>query len=335
MSTSRLYNVAFLSIIEAMIIYLNKPSNAKRYFINLKKSLLLARISMKLFVFLFLLCSIQLSWAKPLQVFVSVLPQKHFVEQVGGEYVHVSVMVQPGHSPATYEPSLKQMTKLSQADAYIRIGVPFENIWMPRLQKNNPQLRLVDARQGIELLKLAEHKHEGAHHYHHHHAHEEETLDPHVWLDPLLVVQMTQQIQQVLSELAPQQAAIFAQNAQKFILALRQLDRELHQQLKSVQGQRFLVFHPSWGYFAKNYGLQQIAIEKKGKSPGAKRLQSIIEQAKAADIRVIFVQQQFSQRDAKTVANAINGEVIAVDPLAENYVQNLRDVAQVFVKALR
>ncbi len=287
---------------------------------------------MKSPLFLVFLLSSSLSWANPVPIFVSVLPQKHFVEQVGGEQVQVSVMVQPGHSPATYEPSLKQMTQLSQAAAYIRIGVPFENIWMPRLQKNNPQLRVIDARQGMELLDLAEHAHE---HEHHHHAHQHDSLDPHVWLDPLRVILMTRQIQTLLSELAPQHAPLFAENTQRFSETLQQLDKDIRQQLEAVQGQRFLVFHPSWGYFAKSYGLQQIAIEKEGKSPGAKRLQGLIEQAKAADIRVIFVQQQFSQRDAKTVASAINGSVIAVDPLAENYVQNLREIARVFAQALR
>lgn len=289
---------------------------------------------MKYLIFLCFLSSIQASWAEPLPIFVSILPQKHFVEQVGGEHVQVSVMVQPGHSPATYEPSLKQMTQISQARAYIRIGVPFENVWMPRLQKNNPQLRVVDARHNVKLIAMNEHEHEAAA-PHHAHEHEHEALDPHIWLAPLLVVQMTQQIQHLLSELAPQQADVFARNAERFIGELKALDQTLKQQLSSVKGQRFLVFHPSWGYFAKAYGLQQMAIEKEGKSPGTKRLQSIIEQAKAADIRVIFVQQQFSQRDAQTVAQAIDGEVIAVDPLAENYVQNLRKVAEVFAKALR
>ncbi len=273
-------------------------------------------------------------WAKPLHIFVSILPQKYFVERVAGELAQVSVMVQPGRSPETYEPTLKQMTQFSQVDAYIRIGLPFEDVWMSRLQQNNPQLRWLDARDTVQLRVLEAHDHgdKGAEHNAEQH---QSAPDPHIWVAPLLVVKMVQQIQTLLSELDPPNAAIYAANAAAFQQDLQQLDQDIRSQLKGLEGQRFLVFHPSWSYFADAYGLQQIAIEREGKSPGAKSLQHLIVQAKAWGIRVVFVQRQFSQRDAKTVAQAIDGEVIAVDPLAENYVENLRETVRLFAHALR
>ncbi len=276
--------------------------------------------------------SINVTQAQALRIVVSILPQKHFVEQVGGEQVEVAVMVQPGHSPATYALTLKQMSQLKQAHAYIRMGVPFEEVWISRLQKNNPDLPMFDARTGIHLQTLEKHEHE---HDEAHDHHPQDNLDPHIWLNPLHVITMVKQIQTLLSDLDPQHAALYAQNAEAFIQQLEQLDGDIRSQLSSVQGQRFLVFHPSWGYFARAYGLQQIAIEQEGKSPGAKSLQHLIQQAKELNIKVVFVQPQFNQRNAKTIAQAIDGEVVAIDPLAERYIENLRTVAPVFVRSVR
>jgi zinc transport system substrate-binding protein len=279
--------------------------------------------------------------AEPLSVFVSVLPQKYFVERVGGERVRVTVMVGPGQSPATYEPKPKQMTTLAHAQLYFRIGVPFENVWMDRIAAANPNMMVVDLGEGVRLRAMATHGHSRKPRGEHEHAtvHRMRVpapgrYDPHVWTAPLLVKVMVRRIADALNELDPSHWAYYEANQARFSADLDRLDEDIRRVLADKRSRRFMVFHPSWGYFADAYDLQQIPIEILGKEPGAKRLAQIIDEANKADVRIIFVQQQFRRRDAQTVARAIGGKVIAVDPLAENYIDNLRLVAETFAEAM-
>jgi zinc transport system substrate-binding protein len=267
--------------------------------------------------------------AEPLHVFVSVLPLQTFVEKVGGEYVDAEVMVRPGQSPHTYDPTPQQVAALAQADLYVRVGMPFESAWMGRLRAANPDMRVLDAREGIDLRPLASHDHGDKDHGH------SSALDPHVWTSPLLVERMAANIRDTLTDLDPAHEAGYARNYEAFAAELRELDRDIRTLLTDAEGRKFLVFHPSWGYFADTYGLIQIPIEKEGKEPGARALTALIEQAKREDIRVIFVQPQFSRRSAQQVARAIGGGVVAIDPLAPDYADNLRRAARQIAEALR
>jgi zinc transport system substrate-binding protein len=284
----------------------------------------------------------------PMPVFVSILPQKQFVERIGGDRVKVEVMVAPGHSPATYEPTPRQMTELSHSRLYFSIGVPFETVWMKRLAANNPQMKVIDSRRGIQLMPMVGHHHhddDEEHEGHEHHAATEEhdhdhdhaagMPDPHVWTSPALVKIMAGNILEALSAEAPEDRTEFQANYRKFIADLDQLEKEIRDCLAPLKSRRFMVFHPSWGYFAHEFGLEQIAIEELGKEPGAKALSALIAEAKKDNIHVIFVQKQFSRTAASTVAAAINGQVVAVDPLAEDYFANMRQVAKTFAEAMR
>ena len=322
---------------------------------------------------LFLLFMAQSVWAQ-LPVYVSILPQKYFVERIGGQHVDVSVMVQAGHSPATYEPTPQQMAKLSNTQLYIRIGVPFEEVWLHKLQQNNPQLNVVDARQGIELLAMPdiktllsethnhdknedeheheghhdedeheheghhdedEHEHEGHHDEDKHHGHHHGAFDPHIWLSPRLVKIMGQQILQQLIQYDPEHKIDYQQNYARFEQDLTALDQQIQQTLSNVKHTKFMVFHPSWGYFAHTYDLQQIPIEVEGKSPTAKQLAQLIGYAKQQQVKTVFVQKQFSQKAAHTIAKTIRAQLIVVDPLAEDYINNLREVANTFAQAMK
>ena len=289
----------------------------------------------------------------PLSVFVSVIPQQYFAEQVGGEAVTAEAMVKPDFSPATYEPTGQQIARLSKADLYVRIGVPFENGWMERIASVNKRMPIVDAREGLELLEQSEH----AHHDHEHdehaeheehsdhdkqaeheehsdhdeHAEPENEFDPHVWTSPRLAKKMAAQMQATFSELRPEQAEQFAENYQAFAAQLDELDAELTALFAESDVEQFMVYHPAWGYFADAYGLRQVPIESEGKEPGARALAELIERAKAENVKAIFVQPQFSQKAAKQVAKAIDGQVITIDPLAPNYIENLRQVGYAIV----
>jgi zinc transport system substrate-binding protein len=275
--------------------------------------------------------------AAPLQVFTSVLPLKYFVDRVGGQRVAVQVMVGPGRSPATYEPKPKQMAALSRAQLYYRVGVPFESVWMKRIANLNPTMKIVDLRQGLELRPLEQHHHDGEENHHEVELkdHEQaEEMDPHLWTDPNLVKQMAERIRVTLTAADPAGAADYLAGAEAFIRDLDDLDRTIRRQLVNVKQRRFLVFHPSWGYFAAAYDLQQIAIEASGKEPGPRALAGIIKQAKDNHISVVFVQQQFSRTTAATIARAIDGRVVAIDPLAEDYLANMRQTAEAFAHSL-
>ncbi|MGM0536964.1 MAG: metal ABC transporter solute-binding protein, Zn/Mn family [Pseudomonadota bacterium] len=263
--------------------------------------------------------------AAPHTLFVSILPQKQLVEAVAGDLAEVEVLVPPGQSPATFEPGPRQMTRLSKALAYFAIGAPFEDTWLPRLKQAHPDVTFVDTREGIELMPIAQHLHAVP---------EDSTLDPkrldrHIWVSPRRMAKQTRNVGNALSELLPEHAEQIQSNAQRHGEALEALDRDMARTLRDVEGRAFMVFHPAWGYLARDYGLRQIPIEMDGREPGPRALQATIETAKAQAVKVIFVQRQFDQEVARAVADAVDAEIVAIDPLAEDVLANMRHIAEV------
>lgn len=296
--------------------------------------------------------AVPLAAGERLSVFVSILPQKTFVQKVGGDRVEIGVMVRPGASPATYEPRPRQMMALADTDIYFSIGVPFERAWLPRIAATNPEMKVVRTDKGIEKLKMAAHHYHEDEHAHEHenedehghkdeHVHEalsvqhQEGLDPHIWLSPQRVKQQVETILQALVREDPEHEAYYTDNYQRFAAEIEQLDNDLKQLFKEKAGGQFMVFHPSWGYLADDYGLKQMPIEIEGKNPKMAQLAELIEHAREAGIRAVFAQPQFSKESAEIIANEIGGEVIFADPLAEAWAANLREVAKILEKNLR
>ncbi|AFL74453.1 metal ABC transporter solute-binding protein, Zn/Mn family [Thiocystis violascens] len=290
--------------------------------------------------------------SEPLRVFVSVLPQQTFVERIGGSHVVVESMVKPGFSPHTYEPTPSQIARLAGADLYVSIGVPFEDAWAERIRATNPRMRMLDAREGIPPRAMEAHDHDEGDAEDQGHAHEEtetrrhdhETVrstsahadseqDPHIWTSPILVKRMAVNLQQALADLDPTHASEYQENLAAFTADLDALDRDIRAELAGLTHRRFMVFHPAWGYFAEAYELEQIPIEKAGKEPGPRSLAALIDQARLASVRVIFVQPQFPLKSAEQVAKAIAGRVEVIDPLSPEYFENLRRVARVIAES--
>ncbi len=255
-----------------------------------------------------------------LRVFVSIEPQAFFVQKVGDGHVEVEVLVRPGQSPATYAPTPQQVVRLSQADVYFRIGVPFEGALLSKLAGTAERLRIVDTRRGIELRRLG--------------GDPNGPLDPHVWMSPRLVKVQARTICDELCRLDPAHADQFRENLAAFLTALDALDARIAKALAPLRGEAVLVFHPAYGYFTDAYGLRQVAVEAGGKAPGAKRLVQLIEWAKREGVKVVFVQPQFSERTARAVAEAIGAVVIALDPLARDYLANMERIARAVERAL-
>jgi zinc transport system substrate-binding protein len=254
--------------------------------------------------------------AEQLSIFVSVPPLQYLAAEVGGEAVTVESIVPPGHNPVNYDPTPKQLQRFADADIYIRSGVPFEQVWMPRLEVLNPNMLIVDARSNLPVVSVV-----------HAHSAGEQDLDPHVWTSPLNAIAISRNILHKLVKLAPQHEQQFRLNQQKLEQHLEKLHHSIEEQLRPFAGTTFLVFHPAWGYFAKTYGLQQVAIEYQGKEPGPKRLVSVIETARQQQIAFLLLQQQFSGNTAKVVAAELGVELIRTDPLAYDLSASLQQIA--------
>ncbi len=259
-------------------------------------------------------------------VVVTILPQAEFVENVGGEKVRVTVMVPPGASPHTYEPTPSQMTALAKAEMYAKVGsgVEFELVWMDKLLATNPDMLVVDCSRGIELQEMvAEDEHEHS-----------EREDPHIWMSPVNAQIMVRNICAGLIETDPENKGYYEQNRDAYLQQLAEIDREITDSLAGVENRRFMVYHPAFGYFTREYDLTMISIEKEGKEPTAAGLAHLIEQAKAHDIRVIFAEPQFDPKSAEVIAEAIGGRVVLIDALAKDYIGNLRLIMNEMLSAL-
>ncbi len=270
-------------------------------------------------------------------VFVSILPQRYFVKQIGRELVDVHVMVEPGASPATYEPKPGQMVGLSKARIYFAIGVPFENAWLKRIAAANPQMRIVHLDHGIRKIPMVIHYHFDKKVDHSKEGEEQNEYgasDPHIWLSPPLVKVQARTILNSLQEIDPIHQTEYQANYDQFILKIDHLDAQLKTIFAGKQGLRFMVFHPAWGYFAAAYGLEQAPIEIEGKAPKPAQLKELIEHARESDIKVVFVQPQFSTKSARLIAGEIGGQIAFANPLAEDWLSNLREIAKKFEAAL-
>ncbi len=283
---------------------------------------------------LLLFTSLSRTWAKDeLKVIVSIVPQKYFVEKIGGYGVDAFVMVPPGSNPATYEPRPQQMVALTKAKIYFAIGVPFEEVWLKKFASVNPEMKIVHTEDGIEKMPMEAHNYnekEISHHGDHH-----GTMDPHIWLSPSLVMIQARNIRDALLRVDPDHKDIYQTNYEVFKKELTDIDHKIKELFSDKRARiKFMVYHPSWGYFARAYGLEQISVEIEGKVPKGRDLRQLIQYAGEEEVKVIFVQPQFSTKSAETIAKAIGCRVVLADPLAINWVENLLKVAEEFMSSL-
>ncbi|MDA8127064.1 MAG: zinc ABC transporter substrate-binding protein [Deltaproteobacteria bacterium] len=275
--------------------------------------------------------------AAAVKAFVSIAPQKYFVQKIGGELVTVSVLVPPGADPHQFEPKPRQMAALAQSAVYFAIGVEFEKAWLKKIAAANPRLRIVRTDEGIAKLAAGgeDPREKAARPASQVHSHDAGAPDPHIWLAPPLAKRQAEKIRDGLSVADPLHRADYEARCASFLQEIDALDAELKALFAGRKGEQFMVFHPSWGYFAAAYGLRQIPIESGGKEPKAAQLQKLIRQARERRIAVIFVQPQFSAKSAELLAREIGGQVVVADPMAEDWAANLRDVGRKFGAAAR
>jgi len=267
------------------------------------------------------------------KVTVSILPQAYFVERIGADAVTINVMVGPGEEPHTYEPKPEQMKGLSRSELFFMIGTEYEDAWLPRFKDVNPNLVFVDNAAGIERIPLTAPHHHGDEPTDEALHTDEDLLDPHVWLSPNNGKIIANNILNALIEQEPGRAEEFQANYNYLIADINDLDNQIITILQDLDQRTFLVFHPAWGYFAEQYGLIQVPVEVGGQEPSPTDMVNLVNIAREEQIRVIFVQPSFSTANAIAIAKEIGAEVAVVDPLARDWLQNLKVVAEAFAEA--
>ena len=271
-----------------------------------------------------------LALAKPI-VIVSILPEKTFVQKIAKDLVEVTVMVEPGSSPHAYEPKSTQMISIAKANIYFSIGVEFEGVWLEKFKSQNANLRFVNLSENVQKIQMKEEHHEEEHDKHENGKHEaqkdehhHEGVDPHTWTSPSNVAIMAHSIYKTLSEIDPQNEKTYKINLDNFIKEIENTDKEIKNALKDIgSSTTFMVFHPSWGYFANDYNLTQISVEVNGKNPKPKEMISIIKEAKEEKVKVIFTQPEFSDKSAQVIAKELNIPVKKISNLDAEWSQNL------------
>jgi len=260
-------------------------------------------------------------------VAVSLQPYATLVKMVGGSRVNVVTLLPPGADPHNYEPKPAIIKAFSLAQIYFTDGSGLDKAWLPRFLGANKKVQVINIAKNMEWMKMEEHEHEA--HGHHH----EEELDPHIWTSPYRVKILAQNVYQELKKIDSEHEAYYISRIQETQKTLSKLERELNETVINMPIARrsFIVFHPSYGYLAKDCKLKQYAIEVNGKEPKPKDLAELIKMGRKNGVKTVFVQPQFSKRAAATIAKDLNAVVVETDPLDADFIGNTRK----FIEALK
>ncbi|EAH8090782.1 TPA: zinc ABC transporter substrate-binding protein [Campylobacter jejuni] len=273
-------------------------------------------------LFLFLLTCIVLQ-AKPV-VSVSIAPQAFFVKKIAANTLDVNVILPPNSNEHNFEFKPSTMKKLEKSDIYFTIGLEFEKVFTDKFKQNFPKLQVVNMQKNIALIQT----HDTHEHSHEHEEHEH--FDPHTWLDPILVQTMALNIYDTLIQKYPQNENLYKENLDKFLAELNSLNLQIASKLEKLKNREFVVYHPSWTYFAKRYNLTQIPVEILGKEPKSKDLQKLITLMKNKNLKVIFVQNGFPENAAKTLAKECDAKIYKIDHLSYDWENELLKTADAF-----
>ncbi len=285
----------------------------------------LALVSLLSFTSLFILggCGTTGYTNEKIGVAVTILPQAEFVESIGGDKVAVTVTVPPGAEPHTYEPKPSQMVELSKSQMYAKLGsgIEFELANMDKITGVNKNISVIDCSKGITLIKSKDPDEPG--------------MDSHIWMSPLNVRIMVQNICDGLVQIDPANKSFYEKNRDIYIEKLTRLDQDIRNGLSRVKNRTFIIYHPFLGYFAREYNLTQVSIEELGKEPTASHIAELISTARKGNIKVVFVSPQFSSQSAKVIASNIGGRVIPIDHLSREYLTNLRSISNELIEAMK
>ncbi len=251
---------------------------------------------------------------------VTIDPQRYFLEQIVDTIFEVHTMVPSGISPETYDPSPMQMTKLSDSEAYFRIGqIGFELTWMDRIRANNPNLPVFDNSDGINYIVSEKDEHNG---------HIHSVVDPHIWNSPKRAFVIAQNMCDALIKLNKGNEEIYRKNLTRLNCKIAETDSILTGLLNKSASKSFIIYHPALTYFAHDYGLTQYCIEIDGKEPTPEQLKQLIELSKEKKVKIIFIQQEFDKKNAEIIAKETNSKLIVINPLAYDWDKEMIRIAE-------
>lgn len=274
-----------------------------------------------LFVSLWLLMACGGKRAEEKVVMVTIEPQRFFAEQIAGDRFVVRTVVPSGQSPETYDPTPRQMVEIGQSIAYLRIGaIGFEQAWMQKIAENNPQLKLYDLSDNMPLLQETEHEHST-------HAHQHGGVDPHIWSSIEGARVIAWNTLQAFIELDKEHTDYYWANYNRLATRIDSVETVLKQRLAPVQGSAFIIYHPALTYLAAEFGLHQLCIEMDGKEPSPAQLEQLVEEAKAHRAQIVFVQQEFDQKNARLIAQETGCRLVAINPLNYHWEKELIHIA--------
>jgi zinc transport system substrate-binding protein len=254
---------------------------------------------------------------------VSILPQRYFIEMLAGDRVEVNVMVPPGASPATYEPTMAQLGYLDRSALYMRIGyVGFELSWMEKILSVNPSMKVADLSRGVELIRGEEQRDQNRHPGHSHTG-----VDPHIWMSARNARVIASNTYASLLEVLPAEQDLLSFNLSKLLKEIDSLDHAIAAMLDGLDHRGFMIYHPALSYFARDYNLQQYALEVEGKTPSPAHMKEMSDLGRERQITTIFLQQQFDVKSARVLADEIGARVVRIDPLDPDWKNQMLTIA--------
>lgn len=274
--------------------------------------------------------------AGKIKVYASIYPMYDFAKQIGKDKIDLSLMVPPGAEPHSWEPTAKLMAQMEEADVFIYNGVQME-MWVEKLigSLSNENLIVVEASEGVDLLKLNEydyhghseklyeledhddHKHEKHHEEEQHHDHHYGEYDPHVWLDPIRAIQQAENIKNALVKADKKNEDFYEENFNEFADRLMKLDKKFREELNNRKLDEIVVAHAAFGYLAERYGLIQIAISglNPQEEPSAAKMVKITELVKEYGIKYIFFEALTSPKLSEVLAKETGAKTSILNPI--------------------
>lgn len=264
-------------------------------------------------VLLFSSCGRQKKTQAATTVAVSIEPLRYFVDEIAQGKVRAVALVPRGSNPETYEPTPRQMADLAQCTAYLRIkSLPFDANWLPRMQKNLPQMQVMDADNNLTIRNESD----------------GHTQDPHIWMSTRNAHIITTNMAQALCHVDPANAAFYKVNAERLQKRISLVDSTILTLLAGSRNGTFAIYHPALLYFAADYGLTQLALEKGGKEPTAAQMKMLIQQCRARRVHCIFVQQEFTEHNAEIVAKETGARIVGINPLNYRWDEEMIHIAK-------
>jgi len=278
-----------------------------------------------LFILLLISCNSQGNNSNKKTITVSIPPFKYFIEAIGSEDFNVNVMVPAGANPHIYEPIPGQIAALRKSVAFISDGyLGFEMTWLDRFYETNRSMKRLSLGDHIDLIKAVGHSDNG----------HIEGADPHYWVSPTCAMVMAISVKDLLCELKPENREKYEQNYSKLIETISVIDQKAKDLFSGLKGRSFMIFHPTLGYFARDYGLNQIAVENEGKEPTPSTLKDLIDNARSQNLKVIFVQKEYDTRNARAIASETGSVIETIDPLSENWPGSMMEIINEVHKSL-